>query len=100
MTYRALARRFYTVLRSHLSPLIPLAIDATIGALSVVMLLVIGAGWGVRYGAIDERERHAESLRHLLPVTEAAMAAHRVELEALKDTVEMLEGVTMEVDHD
>ncbi len=92
-TYRALATRALFAARSQINPVLGAATDFAIQCGCVVMLIVLGIGFGIPIGAYRADQRHAESLRRIIPVAEAALVALESEAEALSDTIDALPGV-------
>jgi hypothetical protein len=91
MTYRSLARRAYDVARAHVNPALPkakaFAADFAIRTAQVACIMAIGAAFGIQFGADRADARHLGTLRRVVPVLEAAVAAHEHELAALADTL-------------
>lgn len=93
MSYRALATRALFVARSQINPVLETIGNVAIRCGYVACLLALGGAVGIEIGANRADQRHAESLRRIIPVAEAALVALESEAEALSDTIEAIEGV-------
>lgn len=97
MTYRSLLRYAWDVARSHWTHVVPriraFAWECGYVAGVVAVTMPVGITIGAERAREQAEERHLEDLRRLVPVAEAALGAHRSELEALTDTIEAIPAV-------